>query len=204
MAASAATGLLASAAMDGAAAKAHRPTDARRLEGILRRLVALWEAPELVDIPVALNPRLSRTLGRLVGRPRRIELGPRAFVSAKRLREVVTHEGAHAALAVKADTSHPAPHGPEWRELMAIAVYPEATGTHWRCHTSAGQSPRPKRQPKPRTPPAVTYDHWCPVCQSSRQARRPVKAWRCAACVAAGLDGGLEITRRARRPKTAP
>jgi hypothetical protein len=190
--------------MDGAAAKAHRPTDARRLEGILRRLVALWEAPELVDIPVALNPRLSRTLGRLVGRPRRIELGPRAFVSAKRLREVVTHEGAHAALAVKADTSHPAPHGPEWPRLMALAGYPDATGAHWRCHSRAGQSPRPRQQPKPRTPASIAYDHGGPVCQSSRQGRRPVKAWRCAACIAAGLDGTLETTKRTRRPTAAP
>ena len=66
--------------MDGAAAKALRPTDARRLEGILRRLGALWEAPALAGITVVLNPRLSRTLGRLVGRPWRIELctaGPR-------------------------------------------------------------------------------------------------------------------------------
>jgi hypothetical protein len=65
--------------MDGAVTKALRPTDARRLEGILRRLATLWEAPALVDIPVALNARLSRTLGRLVGRPWRIELGPRAI-----------------------------------------------------------------------------------------------------------------------------
>ena len=190
--------------MDGAAAKALRPTDARRIEGILRRLGALWEAPALADITVVLNPRLSRTLGRLVGRPWRIELGPRALVSSKRLREVVTHEGAHAVLAMKAGPTHPAPHGPEWRRLMALAGYPDARGAHWRCHSPAGQSPRPKQQPKPRTPASIAYDHWCPVCQSSRQARRPVKAWRCAACVAAGLDGRLEITRRTRRPTATP
>jgi hypothetical protein len=87
---------------------------------------------------------------------------------------------------------------------MAIAGYPQATGAHWRCHSAAGQSPQHKQQPKPKTPPSIAYDHWCPVCQSSRQARRPVKAWRCAACVAAGLDGKLEITRRTRRPTAAP
>jgi len=196
-----ASGLLASAAMDGAAAEALEPTDARRIEGILRRLGALWEAPELVDIPVVLNPRLSRTLGRLVGRQWCIELGPRAIVSSKRLREVVTHEGAHAVLAMKAGPS-PAPHGPEWRGLMALAGYPQATGAHWRCHSPAGRSSQQKQQPRPRRPTSIAYDHWCPVCQSSRQARRPVKAWRCAACVAAGLDGTLEITRRTRRPTT--
>jgi len=190
--------------MTRAAAKAHKPTDTRRIEGILRRLGALWKAPALADITVALNPRLSRTLGRLVGRPWRIELAPRALVSVKRLREVVTHEGGHAALAVTAGPTHPAPHGPEWRELMAIAGYPKARGAHWRCHSPAGRSPQQTQRPKPRTPASIAYDHWCPVCQSSRLGRRPVKAWRCAACVAAGLDETLEITRRARRPQTTP
>ena len=124
--------------------------------------------------PSRLNPRLSRTLGRLVGRPWRIELGPRALVSEKRLREVVTHEGAHAVLAMKAGPTHPAPHGPEWRELMALAGYTNATGAHWACHRRTGQSPqqkhkhKPKQQPTPRTQPSIAYDHWCPVCQSSR------------------------------------
>jgi predicted SprT family Zn-dependent metalloprotease len=190
--------------MNRAAAKALRPTDSRNIGRILRQLATLWKAPALVDIPVTLNPRLSRSLGRLGGRPWRIELGPRALVSEKRLREVVTHEGAHAALALKAGTSQPAPHGPEWRRLMAIAGYPQATGAHWHCHSPAGQGPQQKQQPKPKPQPAITYDHWCPVCQSSRQARRPVKAWRCAACIAAGLDGTLEITRRTRRPTTTP
>jgi predicted SprT family Zn-dependent metalloprotease len=186
------------------AAKALRPTDARRAEGILRRLGALWKAPTLADITVVLNPRLSRTLGRLVGRPWRIELGPRALVSSQRLRDVVTHEGAHAALAAKGGATRQAPHGPEWRELMALAGYPDARGAHWRCHTSAGQSPRPKRQQETVASPPILYDHWCPVCQSSRTGRRPVKAWRCAACVGAGLDGTLEITRRTRRPAATP
>jgi hypothetical protein len=30
-----------------------------------------------------------------------------------------------------------------------------------------------------------------------------VKAWRCAPCIAAGLDGRLEIMKRTRRPTTA-
>ena len=125
--------------MTGAAAKALRPTDARRAEGILRQLATLWEAPELIDITVALNPRLSRTLGRLVGRPWCIELGPRALVSSKKLREVVAHEGAHAALAAKGGASSHAPHGPEWLRLVALAGYPDATGAHWRCRSRAGQ-----------------------------------------------------------------
>jgi predicted SprT family Zn-dependent metalloprotease len=146
----------------------------------MRRLGALWKAPALAGISVTLNPRLSRTLGRLLARPWRIELGRRALVGSKRLREVVTHEGAHAALALKAGPT-PAPHGPEWRRLMALAGYPQATGAHWRCDGPSGQSRQQKQQPNPKTQPAVAYDHWCPVCQSSRQGRRPVKAWPCAA-----------------------
>ena len=190
--------------MIGATAKALRPTEAvgpRRSCGGSVRCGRLQRSP---TSPVVLNPHLSRTLGRLVGRPRRIELGPRALVSSKMLREVVTHEGAHAVLAVKAGPS-PAPHGPGWRELMAHRRLPARDGRALGAATdNVGHSPEQKQQPKPRTQPASAYDHWCPVCQSSRQARRPVKAWRCAACVAAGLDGRLEITRRARRPKTTP
>jgi hypothetical protein len=55
--------------MNGAATRALRPIDTGRLKGILRRLGMLWEAPAIADITVTLNPRLSPTLGRLVGRP---------------------------------------------------------------------------------------------------------------------------------------
>jgi predicted SprT family Zn-dependent metalloprotease len=189
--------------MNRAAANALRSTGGRSIRRRLRHLATLWKAPGLVDIPVTVNPRLSRALGRLVGHPWRIELGLRALDSSKRLHEVVTHESAHAVVTMRAGPRHPAPHGPEWRRLMAMAGYPQATAAHWRCHSPARRSPRQTPQPRRGTQTAVTYDHWCPVCQSSRYARRPVKAWRCAACVAAGLDGALEITRRARRPETA-
>jgi predicted SprT family Zn-dependent metalloprotease len=183
--------------MIGASARTLRPVDARRVDRILRRLGALWESRTLGGIQVVPNARLSKTLGRLVDRPWRIELGPRALGSDKTLREVVTHEAAHAATRDGAE--HHPPHGPEWRALMARAGYPEAKGARWRCHKEAAGSPRRKPQPTPKAAPKTVYDHWCPVCQSSRVGRRPVKAWRCAACVAAGLDGSLEITRRTRR-----
>jgi predicted SprT family Zn-dependent metalloprotease len=179
--------------MTGAAARTLRSVDARGVERILRRLGALWESRTLGGIDVVPNARLSKTLGRLVGRPSRIELGPRALVTAKALREVVTHEAAHAATRHGAE--HQPPHGLEWRALMARAGYPEARGARWRCHKQGAGSPPRKHQPKPNGAPKSRYDHWCPVCQSSRVGRRPVKAWRCAACVAAGLDGRLEITR---------
>jgi hypothetical protein len=125
------TTLLAFAHMTAAAAKNPRPVDARRVARILRRLGALWESRALGGIDVMPNAQLTRTMGRLVGRPWRIELGPRALVSDKTLREVVTHEAAHAATRHGAE--HQPPHGPEWRALMAHAGYPEAKGARWRC-----------------------------------------------------------------------
>jgi predicted SprT family Zn-dependent metalloprotease len=185
--------------MNGPAA--FRPTDARRIRRTLAQLGTLWQSRTLAGIGVELNPRLRRTLGRLLGQPWRIELSPKALATSTRLREILTHESAHAALATKAGPTHSAPHGPEWRRLMAAAGYPTAKGAHWGCHSPTLTSSQPRQRPKV-APPRV-YEHWCPVCQSSRLGRRPVKAWRCAPCVAAGLDGTLEITRRPRRPTTA-
>lgn len=189
--------------MHGATVKGLRLTQARSVQRILRGLGALWDAPALADIGVVTNPRLSRTLGRVVGRPLRIELGPRAFGSATRLEEVVTHEGAHAALATARTGARHAPHGPAWRRLMALAGYPNAKGAHWRCRTPTENAAPHRRSPGAAASAAIRCDHWCPVCQSSRVARRPVKAWRCAACRHAGLGGQLEITRRPARRQEA-
>jgi predicted SprT family Zn-dependent metalloprotease len=146
--------------MTGAAARTLRPVDARRVERILRRLGARWESRALAGIDVVPNARLRKTLGRLVGRPWRIELGPRALVSSKALREVVTHEAAHAATRDGAE--HQPPHGPQWRALMARAGYPKARGARWRCHREAAGRPQTEHQPKPKDAPPTLYDHWCP------------------------------------------
>ena len=54
---------------------------------------------------------------------------------------------------------------------MALAGYPDARGAHWLCHRDAGQSRQPEQQPGPKASPPITYDHWCPVCESSRAGR---------------------------------
>src|SRR5512145_2476276 len=59
--------------MNGATANALRPAQARSVQRILRGLGALWDAPALANVGVVANPRLSRTLGRVVGRQLRIE-----------------------------------------------------------------------------------------------------------------------------------
>ncbi len=47
-------------------------------------------------------------------------------------------------------------------------------------------------------PPRNSLDtHRCPVCHLSWTAKRRMRRWRCAECVAAGLDGTLDIRQRA-------
>ena len=151
----------------------------------LSRLARVWNMPKLSRLPTALHPRLKRTLGRVVLRPLAIQLNRNVLASSRRP-EVIAHEAAHAALVLTGKASSTRPHGPEWQHLMALAGFPKARATSQRpC------MPRPKtHQPK------ASYDHHCPVCQTSRTAKRPVPEWRCAECVAAGLPGRLEIQQR--------
>ena len=202
-------GLLASADMNGAAAKALRPTDARSSRGdpaAARRPVEGSGArrhPRRAEPPPQPDPRAP-------GGP---PLAHRTRPAGPREREEAP--GGRDARGRACRARHEGrPHPPGTpRTRMARADGPRRL--HQRDGRPLGlpQRHRPEpsaeaeadqQQPTPRTQSAIAYDHWCPVCQSSRQARRPVKAWRCAACVAAGLDGRLEITRRARRPKTTP
>jgi predicted SprT family Zn-dependent metalloprotease len=97
------------------------------------------------------------------------------------LEEVVCHEAAHVAVH-ELYRGRRRPHGAEWRELMQ----------------KAGFAPR-VRMPLDRLPsrmqPNTVYEHHCPVCQAHRNARRPVRRWRCTACVGVGLPGELVITK---------
>jgi predicted SprT family Zn-dependent metalloprotease len=80
------------------------------------------------------------------------------------------------------------PHGPEWKALMTSAGFEPRT----RLPSPTGAAPPGKRRAR------YVYLHRCPVCQLSRTARRLMGRWRCAACVASGLEGRLSITRHAR------
>lgn len=168
-------------------------THARRL---LARLARVWAVPDLATVEVVSNTRLSRTLARFVVGARCIETSPRALRLAA-LDAILTHEAAHAALAL-AGVATARPHGSEWRRLMTQAGIAHPTAALWRCRLAAATR-KPARKPVRRSATRVRYEHWCPVCQSSRTAARPVKAWRCRACVQAGLPGILEITREAPR-----
>lgn len=134
---------------------------------------------------VAVSYRLTTTLARCWPRTGRIELSARALRMPARLPELLCHEAAHLAVfALHGPDCRP--HGPEWQALMRQAGFePRAT------LVSACRVMRPKPAPV-----SARYEHVCPVCHTSRTAKRPVPRWRCAACVAAGLDGTLTIRRR--------
>jgi len=175
-----------------------RPAASRQAATLLRHLAVLWRRPNVARLRVVVHPRLRRTLGRYSRSANRIELSP-TVLSPKALTDVLTHEAAHAAIAQGKTTTGRA-HGPEWRRLMAQAGKRNARATRW-CAGQPGDSPQTRAKAKrgtgSTTKATKTYDHWCPVCQASRLAKRPVRGWRCAPCVAAGLPGRLEITLRA-------
>lgn len=141
--------------------------------------------PDLSEaVVVDLNRRLRTRFGRCCPDGRRIEVGPRFLSLRSRKAEVLAHELAHAA----ARRLHPRarrPHGPEWKKLVRAAGFEPvlrlrvpATLT---TETGSGDTAR--------------YQHRCPVCQMIRWARKPVTAWRCRSCAAAGLPGVLAINR---------
>ena len=157
----------------------------------------LWHCPSLVTANVSVNPRLSASLGMCRPATSSIELSPRFFARGARIRrEVLCHEAAHLAVRALCGISAK-PHGTEWRRLMALAGFTPRISIPGPSRVA--QDPVSSVRRRPRAVPGWRYEHRCPVCQFTRFARRPVGAWRCAACAAAGLDGGLIITRLAPR-----
>jgi predicted SprT family Zn-dependent metalloprotease len=161
----------------------------------IRRWAACWSDPALTDaIDVTFSRRLRRTLGRATPESGRIVLhaalrdGP-----AQPLLSVLCHEVAHVAayrLAARDGRARPRPHGPEWSSLVRSAGFAPVT------RDCLGSNPHPDLQTRRPTPAGRrTVVHLCPVCQTRRLARCSVPRWRCAQCVAAGLDGYLVVLR---------
>ena len=150
------------------------------IAGFVRRLCGLWACPELADeIEVTYSTRLRRALG--IAYPERslVRLHASLRTAPKERREsVICHELAH--ITVFRRHGHGAkPHGQEWKALVQSAGFvPQVR----QPATKQGWQRRTRR-----------FQHACPVCQHSRFARIPIRRWRCATCVEAGLNGELVI-----------
>lgn len=164
-------------------------TSTRAFAPLLRRWTRRWGLPGLEDaLSVSFSSRLRRALGRSVPSEGRIILNPSLTAAATgRLPEVLCHEAAHVAAYVLHGRVG-RPHGPEWASLVRAAGFTPTV------HTPAGLPQRDQREPKAGRAPRFRYEHRCPVCQSTRWARRPIPRWRCADCRAAGLEGEMHIT----------
>jgi ribosomal protein L37AE/L43A len=170
---------------------------------LMRPWARRWDLPGLEHaLHVRFDARLRRSLGRCQPREGRISLHPSLGSAPRRsLAQALCHEAAHVA-AYLLHGRHVRPHGAEWSALVSAAGY--APIRHATASTFGVSIPGSSRRQNDsnhgdsRTS-RLTVVHRCPVCQSVRLARRPVRGWRCAECVAAGLDGRLVITRATER-----
>jgi predicted SprT family Zn-dependent metalloprotease len=153
----------------------------------LKRWFSLWGLTGFEQYTtVCFSGRLRRVFGRCYARRRQITVAARLKeMQPSLLEEVLCHEVAHLAV-FELFGENCRPHGPEWAQLMRTAGYEPRI----RLVLDAAGIPAPDTRPR------YTYLHYCPVCQSERVARRPVRSWRCADCVTLGLHGRLEIRRR--------
>jgi SprT protein len=154
------------------------------IEGMVERWGRLWGVGDLADsVTVEFSRRLRTSLGRCRPASGLIRLAERLQeVDPGPLEEVLCHELAHVA-AFRLHGPRIRPHGPEWKALVS----------------QAGFLPRARFPGEalgvPPTPPRFLYEHRCPVCRARRVARRTVRAWRCAGCLAAGRSGKLIVTK---------
>jgi hypothetical protein len=153
------------------------------IEKRIAELANLWSMPDLASsVSVHFSPRLKRSLGRADGTTGRIVLAAFLADDPALCDVALCHELAHLA-AFRLVGSSERPHGPTWQRLMGETGCSSALRLALAAST---EEPSPTRK-------ATRYKHCCPICHFSRIAGRRMTAWRCADCVAAGLDGRLEI-----------
>jgi predicted SprT family Zn-dependent metalloprotease len=167
------------------------PTDRTtlaRIPALLRDWGHRWGLADLGrSVQVEWGRRFRRSLGRVHLDRRVVRLAEElALAPPELLREVLCHEIAHLA-ARDLHGRHCRPHGPEWAALVRAAGFAPRRRIPW-------SPPSSPSQPKRAGARARGYIHRCPVCHLRWTAGRPVRQWRCPACVAAGLSGQLEIT----------
>ena len=150
----------------------------RLIQRELASLSKSWGV-ELRDVDVRFSKRLRVSMGRAALRTQRVSLST-AIRSAGQLRDVLRHELAHIAV-VRLGVRGEGHHGQTWQRLLrTIGTKP----------TTRVAVPGFVRRTQARR-----FRHECAVCDFVRYAKRAVTTWRCADCVAAGLDGSLTITR---------
>lgn len=158
-----------------------------KVPAMMAGLADRWSIPTLMDgVRVVPSSRMTRTLARAYPRLKTIRISTRVLEleNDEFLREIVAHEAAHLACYIK-HGARIRPHGREWRELMRQAGYQP------RVRFDSGSVeglPAPQQRPR-------VYEHACPVCGWTQMARTTNRRWRCATCVRAGRDGGLEVRR---------
>lgn len=165
------------------------PTSMRVLHRQLRTAIKSWNGyGSQTGVTVDFNPRLRTKIARFLPDQNRIEVGPK-FVELRRRRgEILVHELAHAAVRAL-HGARTKPHGKEWQSLMRRAgLEPKSA-----LRTSL---PLGARVPNVF---AMRYVHTCPVCQMKMTAKKPNRAWKCRACVDAGLEGDLVVHRKVAR-----
>jgi len=147
----------------------------------------LWGVPRLgSEVSLRTSSRFQRSLGSY--RASRAEITLAAWLvdgPTQLLDEVLCHEAAHAAVRlVHGDGVRP--HGPEWRDFMALAEIPA------RVRIPASELPLSRQSALTK---ARMWEHRCPVCQATRFAKTRVTRWRCRPCREAGHSGELLIER---------
>jgi len=158
-------------------------TRAKTITRCLERWEQLWALPGLAGrVRVQFSSRLRSSWGRAYPRRGLITLASSLRAApSRRLQEVLCHEVAHVAVHWKYGPGV-RPHGREWEELVRAAGLRPMRRLAGEARAQAARA-------------ASTYEHRCPVCQALRLSKRPMQAWRCAACTRAGLPGLLTITR---------
>ena len=144
------------------------------------RLLALWGIPELAShVTIRFSRRIHATLGRTRVDCKCIRLNPLlANTDTELLDEVLCHELAHIVVFERFG-SGAKPHGAEWKNLVQQAGFVPRL----RAGLVHEKAPANNRR----------FEHYCPICQSVRYAKRPMTRWRCSSCIDAGLEGHLLI-----------
>lgn len=153
----------------------------------IERYARLWNFPELEEVvSLRFSARLKKTWARINLSTNTITLASELRGDRERLNDVLCHELAHVVSHERVGRAE-GPHGPTWRRLVLDAGGDPSVRLADRNATTTKANGVPRR-----------FLHRCPVCDFSRIARRPIPAWRCADCVAAGLSGELIVTEQAR------